>query len=311
VSALRAIAVVALGVSGLAAIVSCAPAFRRARLAERLQPYLGALGPRRSSLLADRAPRAGTVLDVLAPTIEDLGGRLHRVLGDHGDLSERLGAADVECTPARFRAQQVTGALAGFVAGVALSVIVAAAGRAFSPVAALGAGVAFAVAGAMWRDRSLTRAVARRRASMTAEFPTFVDMVCLAVTAGESLRGALDLVASSGSGSLAREMRAVLRDARTGVGFVDALEVRARRLGLAPLERFVAAIAASQERGIPLAESLRAMAFDVREAEKRVVIEAAGRKQVSMLVPVVALILPVAIAFAFYPGLVAVRTLVR
>lgn len=310
-SALRAIAVVALGVCGIVAMVSCVPVFRRARLAERLQPYLGALGPRRSALLAERAPKAGGVLEVLAPTIEDLGARLHRVLGEHGDLADRLVAAGVGCTPARFRSQQVTWALGGFVVGVALSVMVAAAGRSFSPVAALGAAVAFAVAGAMWRDRRLTGAVARRRAAMTAEFPTFVDMVCLAVTAGESLRGALDLVASSGSGPLAREMRAVLRDARTGVGLVDALEVRVRRLGLAPLERFVAAMAASQERGVPLAESLRAMAFDVREAEKRAVIEAAGRKQVSMLVPVVTLILPVAIAFAFYPGLVAVRTLVR
>jgi tight adherence protein C len=95
------------------------------------------------------------------------------------------------------------------------------------------------------------------------------------------------------------------------VGLVDALEHRARVLGLVPFERFVASIAAAQERGIPLADSLRAMAFDVREAQKRTTIEAAGRKQVSMLVPVVGLILPVAIVFAFFPGLVAVRTLVR
>ncbi|MBV8950788.1 MAG: pilus assembly protein TadB, partial [Actinobacteria bacterium] len=73
----------------------------------------------------------------------------------------------------------------------------------------------------------------------------------------------------------------------------------------------VGALAAAQERGIPLADALRAMAFEVRESEKRTVIEAAGRKQVSMLIPVVGLILPVAIAFAFFPGLVAVRTLVR
>jgi len=62
---------------------------------------------------------------------------------------------------------------------------------------------------------------------------------------------------------------------------------------------------------MPLGEALRAMASDVRESEKRDVIEAAGRKQVSMLVPVVGLILPVAIVFAFYPGVVAIRTLAR
>jgi tight adherence protein C len=95
------------------------------------------------------------------------------------------------------------------------------------------------------------------------------------------------------------------------VPLADALRARAEQLGLAPFNRFVAAVVAAQERGIPLAEALRAMAFDVREAEKRDVIEAGGRKQVSMLVPVVALILPVAVIFAFYPGVIAIRTLAR
>ncbi len=310
-SALRAIAVVGLGIAGLVAVAACLPAFRRPRLSERLQPYLGALGPRRSPLLEERTARTSGAAAVVVPVLEDLGARVHRFVGEHGEVDARLAAAGIASTSARFRVEQVTWALGGFVAGVALSVAVAATGHTFSPVAALGAGVAFGVSGALWRDRALSRAVARRRAAMTAEFPTFVDMVCLAVTAGESLRGALDLVATSGNGPLSAEMRAVLRDARTGIGLVDALEKRARRVALPPLQRFVAAIAASQERGIPLADSLRAMAFDVREAEKRAVIEAAGRKQVSMLVPVVMLILPVAIAFAFFPGLVAVRTLVR
>ena len=49
----------------------------------------------------------------------------------------------------------------------------------------------------------------------------------------------------------------------------------------------------------------------LREHDKRELIEIAGKKQISMLVPVVALILPVAIMFAFYPGIVAIRTLAR
>ena len=72
-----------------------------------------------------------------------------------------------------------------------------------------------------------------------------------------------------------------------------------------------AAVGAAQERGIPLADALRSLAFDLREHDKRELIEVAGRKQISMLVPVVTLILPVAIVFAFYPGVVAIRTLAR
>lgn len=310
-NALQSVAVVALGAGGVAMILSSLPASRRIPLSLRLRPYLGALGPRRSTLLDEGGSTVGAVQVALGPMLEALGARLQAALGDHAGLRERLAAAGIEDTPARFRSRQATWALGGFVSGVGTAVVVASAGRAFTPVAALGAGVAFAIAGALWCDRSLTRSVRRRRDLMTAEFPTFLDMVCLSVTAGESLRGALDLVATAGAGPLAGEMRGVLREARTGVGLVDALEHRARVLGLVPFERFVASIAAAQERGIPLADSLRAMAFDVREAQKRTTIEAAGRKQVSMLVPVVGLILPVAIVFAFFPGLVAVRTLVR
>ncbi len=307
---LQAVAIVATGFCGATCLLSLIPMSRRRPLSLRLHPYVGALGPRRSSLLDDRG-RDGTLGAFVGPIVEQLGGTLSRVLGDHADLRVRLEAAGMGWTPARFRARQVTCALGGFTLGVTGTVLLAQTGRGFSVAGALASGLGFAAGGVWWPDRSLSRAVERRRARMTAEFPTFVDMVCLAVTAGESLRGALDLVTRTAAGELAREVRAALREARTGVGLVDAMEQRARVLGLPSLERLVGSIAASQERGIPLADSLRAMAFDVREAEKRAVIEAAGRKQVSMLLPVVGLILPVAIAFAFFPGLVAVRTLVR
>ena len=210
-----------------------------------------------------------------------------------------------------FRAEQATWAVAGFVGGIVLSIGLTATGRDVSPVAALVVATAFAAIGIVGRDRSLTRAVEARRDRAQSEFPTVVDMVCLAVTAGESLRGALELVATAGSGPLASELRMALRITRGGVPLAEALQARATQFGLPAFDRFVSAVIAAQERGLPLAEALRAMAFDVRESEKRDVIEAAGRKQVSMLVPVVGLILPVAVVFAFYPGVVAIKTLAR
>jgi tight adherence protein C len=39
------------------------------------------------------------------------------------------------------------------------------------------------------------------------------------------------------------------------------------------------------ERGMPLAEALRAQAADVREAGKRRLLEAGGRKEIAMMVP--------------------------
>jgi tight adherence protein C len=263
-------------------------------------------------LLASVRPDERGIVTAFRPILDDLGGRLQRLLGDDGqDLAARLGAADSSLTPTGFRSEQATWGLAGFVAGITLGVVLTVAGRGVSPLVALIVALAFAAVGVVARDRSLSRAVEKRRLLARTEFPTVVDLVCLAVTAGESLRGALDLVAGSGRGPLAAELRLALRVARGGVPLADALKARARVLGLAPFDRFVGAVIAAQDRGMPLADALRAMAFDVREAEKREVIEAAGRKQVSMLVPVIALILPVAVVFAFYPGVIAIRTLAR
>ena len=49
---------------------------------------------------------------------------------------------------------------------------------------------------------------------------------------------------------------------------------------------------------------LHAQAADVREAGRRELIEIAARKEVLMMVPVVFLVLPVTVLFAFWPGVV-------
>jgi len=310
VNVLRAIVVVALGGTGILVATSAHPRLRRPRLRRRLTPYLGAVGPRRSALLDVGAPASGAVA-VLGPVRHALGARLQTLAGDGRDVDERLRAAGSELDASSFRAEQVTWALVGLLGGVALGLLLAAAGRSVSATLVLGLGGVGAIGGIVARDRSLSRAVDRRRAAVRAALPTMVDLVCLAVTAGESLRGALELVASTAGGPLGDELRRVLRTARGGVPLLDALATSGRALDLAPFDRFVAAVGAAQERGVPLADALRTLAFDLRASSTRDLIEVAGRKQVSMLVPVVVLILPVAMVFAFYPGVVAIRTLAR
>lgn len=52
-------------------------------------------------------------------------------------------------------------------------------------------------------------------------------------------------------------------------------------------------------------------AADAREQHKRDLIEAGGRREVLMLVPVVFLMLPVVVLFALYPGLFTLSRLAR
>jgi tight adherence protein C len=122
-NALQAVAIVGVGVVGIATVVSSLPASRRLPLARRLRPYLGALGPRRSALLDDHGSASGVVQAMLAPVVEALGARVQHAIGDHGALRDRLAAAGRDETPTRFRSQQVTWALGGFVGGVGLTVL--------------------------------------------------------------------------------------------------------------------------------------------------------------------------------------------
>jgi len=86
-----------------------------------------------------------------------------------------------------------------------------------------------------------------------------------------------------------------------------AFDELAARTGLPVVARFAEGLAIAVERGTPLADVLHAQAADVREAGRRALIEAGARKEVLMMVPVVFLVLPVTVVFAFWPGLVGLQ----
>ncbi len=142
---------------------------------------------------------------------------------------------------------------------------------------------------------------------MLAEFPTVAELLALAVGAGEGATGALDRVCRLSHGELSAELAQCLADARAGANLPTALQGLADRTGLLSLSRFVDGMVVAVQRGTPLAEVLRAQAQDVREAGRRAVMEAGGRKEIAMLVPVVFLVLPVTVVFAVYPGFAFLR----
>jgi tight adherence protein C len=76
---------------------------------------------------------------------------------------------------------------------------------------------------------------------------------------------------------------------------------------LPALTRAVDQLVGALERGTPLVGVFRSQAHDSRDDAKRQLIEAAGRKEVAMLVPLVFLILPVTIAFAIFPGILVLQ----
>jgi tight adherence protein C len=178
-------------------------------------------------------------------------------------------------------------------------------------VAGTAAGILGLLGGVLGRDWRLTQQVERRQARMLEELPALADLICLAVTAGEAPRAAIERVVARAHGELSRELGLVLADLRAGAPFVAALERLAARVPVPQVVRFVDGLVVAVERGTPLADVLRAQATDVREQHKRELIEAGGRREVYMLVPVVFLLMPVVVLFALYPGFLTLIEIAR
>ncbi|HRC12104.1 MAG: type II secretion system F family protein [Actinomycetales bacterium] len=281
------------------------PAQRRPGLDARLAPYLrDAVAP--SRLLASMPRSRSRAAEVAAPLIGDLARWVDRIMGGSASVRRRLQRAGLAPDVEGFRGEQVVwGALGGAV-GTALAIFaLVVRGAAVLPVVMLV--VASVLLGVIARDQWLTRQASAREQLMLAEFPTVAELLALAVSAGEGATGALDRVCRLSHGELSVELGRCLADARAGANLPTALQGLADRTGLVSLTRFVDGMVVAVERGTPLAEVLRAQAQDVREAGRRAVMEAGGRKEIAMMIPVVFLVLPVTVLFAVFPGFAFLR----
>ena len=292
---------------GLALAILRLPMFRRPSLDRRLAPYLRDAAGLGGFDLSDRTFTPFPTLErILRPYFRGGAGALERVLGGGSLVRRRLQQAGLETTLEEFRVEQLIWGAVGFAAALGLSVLVLVS-RGANAIPLLILCVAAFVIGILLRDRRLVDQVKKREARMLSEFPTVADMLALSVTAGEGPIAALERVAKVSKGELAREFNYALSQARTGASLVQALESVGDRTNVSILARFVDGIAIAVERGTPLADVLRAQAADVREAGKRELIEAGGRKEIGMMVPIVFIVLPVTVLFAFFPGAIGLQ----
>ncbi len=294
---------------GLLTVSSRLVATRRPTLESRVAPYIRDVPtvsvswePRAS----DRASSA--MMALLTPLLRRSADRLERILGGRESIRRRLERAGSLMTVEQFRLSQVVWGLAGFGGALALGVVSPARqpGRALPwLLVCFGCAIGAIVA----RDAFLSRQVRAREERILAEFPVVADLLALAVAAGEGPVAALGRVVSSSRGALPDELAIVLAASRTGTPIATALDALASRTGLAVVSRFAEGFAVAIERGTPLVDVLTAQTGDVREAAKRSLIETGARKEIAMMVPVVFLIMPVTLLFAFFPGVVGLNLL--
>ena len=300
---------------GLVLAVRAAPPMRPVRLADRIAPYLGDTAPPSRLLAPPAATSAPFVVlrRLFGPVLGDAVSLLDRTLGGSGvgaAAAGRARLADVaRGVPASSRC---SGARPRWSRPACSSVLAGLARGGVQPFLVILVALAGLLGGVLGRDWWLSRQLERREQAMLSEFPVVADLLALSVVAGESPIDALERVCRLTGGELAARPRpARLARARSGTPVTAALTELAEQTTLESFARFLQGLVVAVERGTPLAEVLRAQAVDVREVGKRALLEAGGRKEISMMAPVVFLILPVTVLFALFPGLLTLTSLAR
>lgn len=275
---------------------------RRPTLAQRLVPYVRDVHPSVTSTVRT----ASVVSAVFGPATRRAGEVVGDLVGGSASVSRRLVRLGSSSSVDDFRIRQVMWGAAGFAAAVAVSLALWSS-RGTRVPALLVICVAGFVAGVLWCDNHLSSQVKAHERQMQAEFPVVADLLALAVAAGESPVAGLERIMRVCHGALSDELGRVIGDIRTGQPMVYAFDALAARTGITSIARFAEGLAVAVDRGTPLVDVLHAQAADVREAGRRELIEAGGRKEVAMMIPVVFLILPVTVVFAFFPGYIGLH----
>ncbi len=262
-------------------------------LAQRVLPHTErGWRPRRSSTLGRVVVRAMELLESLGSSTASVRRRLSTL----GERSVRS-----------FRLQQLEWAGVGMLLGMGTALSLAMRGT--HVIVCLVVVLAWMCAGALAADARLTGQVRRHSESLTQELPDVAELLTLAVSSGESIRAALERVVELGDGCLVREIERTLASVWAGTSLSEALAAMSERSGSIEVARFCDALVSSMERGTALSDVLQAQAQDAREQARRQLLESGGRKEISMMIPVVFLILPVTVLFTLYPGLRALTLL--
>jgi len=230
----------------------------------------------------------------------------HTWVGLRERVDSLLARAGWHETPERFVTLAVAAAGAAGLAGAGL-------GGLRDPATAAALGALGLAGGAFLAWQRLLGAARARRGRLLAELAPTLELMSLELSGGNSPHGAIAAVTARTDGELSRELRRVLAAASvSGSGSFEArLATLADRLDLPPLAALAAVMATSRDYGSGVGHGVRALAVDLRRAQRRHVIATSRRALTRVLLPAgVGVLLPF-MAILLFPAVTALAASFR
>lgn len=140
------------------------------------------------------------------------------------------------------------------------------------------------------------------------EFPSVVELFAILVSAGQSPSAALLRISEVSSGAFAALLRTCVHEMRHGAPLSSALDMINEVVKSPTIRRFNDSILIAMERGTALSDVVQRQVEEVRQAQRTLMLERAGKAEIALMIPVVFLILPVSVLFALWPSYFALGT---
>jgi tight adherence protein C len=280
-----------------------------AGLVALVSPPTTRLGRRLRQYTAPNVTGGGVPVDGVAPgsafdavlaapwraCVKATGRRLERRSDDELRLAlRRAGLRDT--TPDDHRARVAAGALLGATAGAALGALAL-----HAAPAALGLALAGAVTGIARVRGRIDRLEAERRERIRLELVTVDQLLAMHLRTGAGPVQAVRRIVERGEGAVVEELSDVLDALRHGASEPAAFRRAAELTPEPAAARTYRLFATGVERGVDLADGLRALSDDLRDTRREEIRKTAVRRRAAMLVPTIAVLAPVMLLFIAAP----------
>jgi tight adherence protein C len=156
-----------------------------------------------------------------------------------------------------------------------------------------------------WEKGVNSRNQKKRLKAAESEFPSIVELFAVLVSAGESPSTALLRVSDRANGEMAERFTGALINLKNGKSLSQSLDVLGAQVNSPTIRRFCDTLILAIERGTSLSEVLNRQVEEVRAGQHASLLVAAGKAEISLMIPVIFLILPISVLFALWPSYVS------